>query len=411
MQQALSKRYNSIAFLGALSLFLATIEFLLPRPVPFFRLGLANLPFLIALPYLKPRELFLLTLLKVLGQGLVNGTLASYVFLFSLSGSFASAAIMILLFKGFKKGISLPAVSFAGAFVSNSVQLAFSVLFIFGSSSFIFVIPLLLIGSASGLILGITAVLVQRHSRWFTQIKGDLEGIEEAPPDTGTSIAATPATMQSTDAMESGRGRKDRLARIMPPEFRFIWGVLFLVPLFFMAGIYAKAVLLLIAAVLAHFSGKKISISYFLFFTLSITFFHLLMPTGKELFSIANFPITRDALLKGLDRGLTLSTAVFTSLFAVSKQLNLPGLIGNLMSRMFLFVEGFAEVRSHLKKGPKKQGIGRILTSIDNSLVEHYHLQPEKEHKKTAITFSGGLIAVCTWAAAFTVSLLQFNFL
>ena len=38
-----------IAIFGACSLFLATIEFLFPKPLPYMRLGLANIPLLIAL--------------------------------------------------------------------------------------------------------------------------------------------------------------------------------------------------------------------------------------------------------------------------------------------------------------------------------------------------------------------------
>ena len=39
---------DTVALLAATALFLASVEFAIPKPVPFVRLGLANLPVLIA---------------------------------------------------------------------------------------------------------------------------------------------------------------------------------------------------------------------------------------------------------------------------------------------------------------------------------------------------------------------------
>ena len=65
---------RKLALYGAFCLFLSTVEFLIPKPLPFFRLGLANLPILIALRFHRPRFVLSLVALKILGQGLINGT-------------------------------------------------------------------------------------------------------------------------------------------------------------------------------------------------------------------------------------------------------------------------------------------------------------------------------------------------
>ena len=91
--QALAERDAGdrvVAILAAASLFLASIELAIPKPVPFLRLGLANLPILIALRVLRPRQLLLLLGLKILGQGMVQGTLFSYIILFSAASSVRS---------------------------------------------------------------------------------------------------------------------------------------------------------------------------------------------------------------------------------------------------------------------------------------------------------------------------------
>ena len=165
------RRLDLIAFLGALCLFFSTIEYLFPKPVPFFRLGLANLPILIALDVLAPGEILLLVALKVVGQGLVNGTLASYVFLFSAAGSVSSALVMLGVHRLFGKRISLVGVSLFGALASNAVQITLSVTFIFGATSWV-IAPLLGgLGVASGLVVGLFAERFRERSRWLAVVK------------------------------------------------------------------------------------------------------------------------------------------------------------------------------------------------------------------------------------------------
>ncbi|MDR0486770.1 MAG: Gx transporter family protein, partial [Treponema sp.] len=84
------------ALLGGLCLFLSAIEYLIPKPLPFMRIGLANLPLLLALDIFSAKYFFLLAALKILGQGIIGGTFFSYVFLFSLAGTFSSAVLMYI---------------------------------------------------------------------------------------------------------------------------------------------------------------------------------------------------------------------------------------------------------------------------------------------------------------------------
>jgi heptaprenyl diphosphate synthase len=165
------ERLELVAFMGALCLFFATIEYLFPKPFPFFRIGLANLPVLIALELFSGSYVLLLVLLKVLGQGLINGTLASYVFLFSLAGSFASAIVMLAVHRLFRSHISLLGVSIFGSLASNAVQIYLSVRFIFGLAAWV-IAPLFLgLGLASGVAVGLFARQFAAKSRWYKRIR------------------------------------------------------------------------------------------------------------------------------------------------------------------------------------------------------------------------------------------------
>ncbi len=147
-------RHKPIAVLGGLALFLSVLEFMIPKPVPFMRLGIANIPILIALALFDDRDVWLLAFLKIAGQGIVNGTLFSYIILFSATGTLVSVAVMVLLRRFARKGISLVGISVAGAFVGNLSQILLANRFIFGNAALLIAPPFLIIGLISGAIMG-----------------------------------------------------------------------------------------------------------------------------------------------------------------------------------------------------------------------------------------------------------------
>jgi heptaprenyl diphosphate synthase len=175
-----NKRLEQVALLAAFALFLSTIEYMVPKPLPFIRLGLANLPILVGLFFLGAPHLFLLVFLKVLGQGLVNGTLFSYIFLFSLFGSYASALAMIAVKKLCGRFISAVGISVSGALASNCIQLVLARIFVVGEGAWLIAPPFLGVGLISSLALGIFARRFMAKSSWFAlqQEHRQPEGIE-----------------------------------------------------------------------------------------------------------------------------------------------------------------------------------------------------------------------------------------
>ncbi len=154
-------------------MFLSTLEYLIPKPVPFFRIGFANIPLLVTMHFFRPRHVIVLALIKVVGQGLIHGTLASYVFLFSLFGTMASTFVMLALYHGGATRISLIGVSTGGAIASNVIQVLLSVRFIFGPASWIIAPPFLVAGIGAGVLVGIIAQTVSDRSRWAARLAQD----------------------------------------------------------------------------------------------------------------------------------------------------------------------------------------------------------------------------------------------
>ena len=173
-----------ISFLAALCLFLALIENAIPKPLPFLRLGLANLPVILAIFLLPRGKILLLVLFKVAAQGLFSGSLFSYIFLFSAGGSFSSALAMMGLAAlcGIRRenaggtggrrffAVSAVGLSLSGSLASTLTQLALARIFLFGANTRYFAPVLLVSGLATGLILGIFAEMFMRKSLWFKSI-------------------------------------------------------------------------------------------------------------------------------------------------------------------------------------------------------------------------------------------------
>lgn len=165
MTQTTDKKF--LPFLAALCLFLAAVEYAIPKPLPFLRLGLANLPVIIALFIMPTRDIYKLILLKIMGQALITGTLFSYIFLFSAAGSLASGLTMLGVHRILRNRISCIGLSLAGAAANNIAQLIVAHLILFGSATR-YIAPILLIsGAVTGLILGIFTQMFTERSKWF----------------------------------------------------------------------------------------------------------------------------------------------------------------------------------------------------------------------------------------------------
>ncbi len=164
------KERDTIALLGAFCLFLSTIEYMIPKPLPFMRLGIANLPLMISIDLLPAPAYFLLASIKTVGQGLVSGTLFSYVFLFSLAGTFASALLMFGLRRALGSArIGFTGIGVIGALASNLTQILLARAFVFGDSAKYVAPPFLAAGLVTGMALGLFCESFVSRSEWYAR--------------------------------------------------------------------------------------------------------------------------------------------------------------------------------------------------------------------------------------------------
>jgi len=166
-----SRQMDIVAILAALSLFLSILEYIIPKPIPFLKIGFANLPLLIGLRLVSPSWFLLLVLTKIVAQGIISGSLLSYVILFSIGGSVCSGAVMLALHLLFKQRITLIGISIMGALVSNIAQIVLARYIVFGEAVWLLAPPFLFVGIISSIILGAFANVFYSKSTWIKGIK------------------------------------------------------------------------------------------------------------------------------------------------------------------------------------------------------------------------------------------------
>ncbi len=147
-----------LALFIALAVALHTFEALLPNPLPWFRIGLANILGLAALFIYGIRALWIVTFARILVGSLLLGTLFSPAFLLSFSGGLLATLLMSLAFWLWRPKIGPVGVSLIGALGHASGQLLIAWLLIVRHPSIWMMLPFfLLFALISGMVSGLAA--------------------------------------------------------------------------------------------------------------------------------------------------------------------------------------------------------------------------------------------------------------
>jgi len=164
------------ALLGAFCFFLSAVEYMIPKPLPFMRLGIANLPILLAADLLPLPWFLVLALVKVVGMSVISGSLFSYVALFSLAGTLVAALVMWIARKAGGRHISAVGVSVLGAVASNGAQIFLARAVVFGEAARLIAPPFLAMGLVTGAALGLFAEAFASSSRWYARASESHDG-------------------------------------------------------------------------------------------------------------------------------------------------------------------------------------------------------------------------------------------
>lgn len=341
---------RKLAFFSALCFFLSAVEYAIPKPVPFFRIGLANLPIMISFLCMSRKESTALIFLKVLLQGIISGTLFSYIFLFSLAGSVASGFVMMAIFHLFyeKKLVSWLGISMAGGLANNLAQLGVACIFLFGENTK-FVAPVLLaISFVASIAMGLFANVFVEKSKWLADLRNK----------------------NWTEVKSSGKKSAAADEKKSSSKFQFLvlaFSLSMFILLFFSKSIYAVSGIFLLAVIACFIKNKRVNLLPSLALILSVTFFSILVPHGKILAEIWKLKITDGAIFSGLERSIKLCSCVFLSKLIADKNMKLPSRAGLFMSLVFEYFEKLSE-----NIGNKKITFSNFVSLLDEKLEKAF---------------------------------------
>jgi heptaprenyl diphosphate synthase len=119
-----SRKIATLALWTGVASILFTVEETVGSPIPFFRLGLANVIPLALLVRAGAGEALTVAVLRVIVAGFLTGSLFQPSFVFSAAGGVFSMIAMTLAFKSAPRLFGLAGLSILGAFVKNAAQIA-----------------------------------------------------------------------------------------------------------------------------------------------------------------------------------------------------------------------------------------------------------------------------------------------
>ena len=150
------RRRVFLALFIALAIAVHTLEALLPNPLPWFRVGVANILSLCALFLFGLRALWLVSLCRIVAGSLLVGTLFGPGFMLSLGGGLAANGLISLAYSLWKKTLTPVGLSVLGAFGHVTGQLLIAWLLVVRHGSIWGLLPLfLLFALISGILNGI----------------------------------------------------------------------------------------------------------------------------------------------------------------------------------------------------------------------------------------------------------------
>ncbi len=161
----LERKIYLIAFLAALSGIFSVLDAMIPKPIPFVKIGIANIVSLILVREDKLLLALNVAVLRTIVSSLFIGTFLSYTFLLSFTGAVVSLLFMWLFFKIFGKNLSEVGLSVIGAFFNTAAQGLLVFLFWSYDRGTLFLVSILILASlVNGIIIGFLAKMFYKEA-------------------------------------------------------------------------------------------------------------------------------------------------------------------------------------------------------------------------------------------------------
>jgi heptaprenyl diphosphate synthase len=159
-----SRDKHRIALLSAFALAIHSVESFIPTPIPWLRLGFANIVTLVTLSLYGLYPAVMVTIIRVVLGSLFAGTFLGPSFLLSLGGGAASTLAMWIVLVSIPRIFSVTGISIIGALFHNAAQLFIAYfLLVRRIEAILLIAPLIMLfGTLTGAINGfISGILIK----------------------------------------------------------------------------------------------------------------------------------------------------------------------------------------------------------------------------------------------------------
>jgi hypothetical protein len=147
------------------------------------------------------------------------------------------------------------------------------------------------------------------------------------------------------------------LSARVPAVMQFAAGALLMAGFLAQRDLVLRGVEFAVFLLLARLSGRRLRLVSYLLVTVGVVAFNLVIPVGRELFSVLGFPVTESALKSGVAKALTLVGMIAASQFSIRPDLRLPGRFGGLLARSMLY---FQRIMAERRRIDRRDVIGSI---------------------------------------------------
>jgi len=372
-----SNKADVTALLGAFCFFLSAIEYMLPKPMPFMRLGIANLPILLAVDLLPFPWFVTLAIVKVIGMSLISGSLFSFVALFSLAGTLTAALVMWGIAEaGRTAHFPDRRLDPGGPDIERRAGCPGSLCGIrAGSLADRPALPRH--GLVTGTALGIFAEHFARRSRWYacaaglaapaTPRMGDVDA-EAGGAASGASLKAAQKATAKTARRERKAAvraaRKQRFEAWFSPWAAALAGAVIAIAFLFENNLALKLGMFFLLAVAAHFAGKRLSFVTTIVISAGIILTNLLVPSGKVLARLGPFAITQFALTEGIMKALTFEGLMLLSKASIMPGLKLPGKLGGIVALAFVYYDHIIEYKGRIRAASLSADADAMMSAV-----------------------------------------------
>ncbi|MDH4099850.1 MAG: Gx transporter family protein [Nitrospirota bacterium] len=164
-----------LALLGTFAIVLHTVEAAIPSPLPWIKIGLANVITLVTIPLFGGGAALAVTIVRVVVGSMITGTFLGPSFIISLFAGIAATLAMIVTFRYFSRKLSLVGVSVIGAYIHSFVQVAVVYLLLIRHKEIFYILPFFLsLSLLMGLATGLAAILLEKKLADVVQVHASL---------------------------------------------------------------------------------------------------------------------------------------------------------------------------------------------------------------------------------------------